>query len=152
MITGQANCCKTFMLKPLEIIYNAFNNPANDKCAWVDADNAEVIILQDFRRSSELICWKDLMLLQKISLQLMFASKKTCKFLLRAEEKLNLLGSITCAAIEKQKWWMFGGKYLNFTTESHNKREKIIFLLLDILVDWLFLETLTDFICNIWLK
>ena len=91
------------MLKPLEIIYNAFNNPANDKCAWVDADNAEVIILQDFRRSSELICWKDLMLLQKISLQLMFASKKTCKFLLRAEEKLNLLGSITCAAIEKQK-------------------------------------------------
>ena len=83
------------MLKPLEIIYNAFSNPANGKCVWVDADNAEGIILQNFRQSSELICWKDLMLLQKIILQLMFASKKTCKFLLQAEKKLNLLGSIT---------------------------------------------------------
>ena len=49
MITGPANCGKTFMLKPLEIIYNAFSSPANDKYAWVGADNAEVIILQDFR-------------------------------------------------------------------------------------------------------
>ena len=63
MITGPANCGKTFMLKPLEIIYNAFSSPANDKYAWVGADNAEVIILQDFRWSSELICWKDLLLL-----------------------------------------------------------------------------------------
>ena len=49
MITGPANCGKTFMLKPLEIIYNAFSNPANYKFAWVGADNVEVIILQDFR-------------------------------------------------------------------------------------------------------
>ena len=40
MISGPANCGKTFMLKPLEIIYNAFSNPANDKYAWVGADNA----------------------------------------------------------------------------------------------------------------
>ena len=63
MITGPANCGKTFMLKPLEIIYNAFSNPANDKYAWVGADNEEVIILKGFRWSSELICWKDLLLL-----------------------------------------------------------------------------------------
>ena len=63
MITGPANCGKTFMLKPLEIIYKAFCNPANDKYAWVGADQAEVIVLQDFRWSSELICWKDLLLL-----------------------------------------------------------------------------------------
>ena len=62
-ITGPANCGKTFMLKPLEIICNAFSNPANDKYAWVGADNVELIILQDFRWSSELICWKDLLLL-----------------------------------------------------------------------------------------
>ena len=63
MITGTENCVKTFVLKPLEIIYNAFSNPSNDKYAWVGADNAELIILQDFRWSSELICWKDLLLL-----------------------------------------------------------------------------------------
>ena len=51
------------MLKPLEIIYNVFSNPANDKYSSVGVDNAEVIILQDFRWSSELICWKDLLLL-----------------------------------------------------------------------------------------
>ena len=51
------------MLKPLEIIYHAFCNPGNDKYAWVGADNAGVIILQDFRWSSELLCWKDLVLL-----------------------------------------------------------------------------------------
>ena len=44
MITGPANCGKTFTLKPLEIICNAFSNPTNDKYAWVGADNAEVII------------------------------------------------------------------------------------------------------------
>ena len=66
MITGPANCGKMFMLKPLEIIYNAFSNPANDKYAWIAADNVELIILQDFRASSwssSLICWKDLLLL-----------------------------------------------------------------------------------------
>ena len=65
MITGPANCGKTFMLKPLEIIYNAFSNSANDKYAWAGADNVEVIILQDFRWSSQLIWWKGLLLLLK---------------------------------------------------------------------------------------
>ena len=51
------------MLKPLEIIYNAFSNAANDKYALVAANNAGVITLQDFRGSSELICRKDLLLL-----------------------------------------------------------------------------------------
>ena len=63
MISGPANCGKTFMLKPLEIIYNAFSNPVNDKYALVGAEKAEMVILQDFRWSSELICWKDLLLL-----------------------------------------------------------------------------------------
>ena len=63
IITGPANCGKTFMLKPLENIYRAFANPANDKYAWIGADKAEIIVLQDFRWSSELITWKDLLLL-----------------------------------------------------------------------------------------
>ena len=52
MISGPANCCK-----------NAFSNPANKKYAWVGADNADGVILQDFVWSTGLICWKDLLLL-----------------------------------------------------------------------------------------
>ena len=63
MIVGPANCGKTFMLKPLEHVYHAFCNPANDNYALVGADEAVVIVLLDFRWSPELICWKDLLLL-----------------------------------------------------------------------------------------
>ena len=48
MVVGPANCGKTFVLKPLEHIYHAFCNPANDKYTCVHADQAEVILLQDF--------------------------------------------------------------------------------------------------------
>ena len=58
MRVGPAYCGKTFLLKPLEIIFRAFANPANNKYARVGGDQAEVIVLQDFRWSSELICWK----------------------------------------------------------------------------------------------
>ena len=63
MITGPANCAKTFLIKPLEQIYRVFSNPANDKYGWVGADSAEVIILQDFRWCRDNITWKDLLLL-----------------------------------------------------------------------------------------
>ena len=62
MIIGPANCGKTFMLKPLELIY-VFSNPANDKYAWVGADTAEIMVLQDFRWCRDSIPWKDLLLL-----------------------------------------------------------------------------------------
>ena len=46
MIIGPANCGRTFMLKPLELIYDVFSNPANDKYARAGADTAEIIVLQ----------------------------------------------------------------------------------------------------------
>ena len=63
MIIGPANCAKTFMLKPLELIYDVFSNPANDKYDWVGADTAEITVLQDFRWCHDSILWKDLFLL-----------------------------------------------------------------------------------------
>ena len=63
LIVGPENCGKTFLLKPLEIIFRAFTDPANDKYGWVGSDQAEVIVLKDFRWTSELICWKDSLLL-----------------------------------------------------------------------------------------
>jgi len=63
MIVGRSNCAKTFILKPLKLIFNCFENPSNDKFAWVGADKADVILMQDFRYSKEFIAWKDLLLL-----------------------------------------------------------------------------------------
>ena len=64
MIVGPANCAKIFLLIPLLVIFNAFCNPANDKYAWVGADNCEVIFLNDFRWSPEVIAWKEFLLLE----------------------------------------------------------------------------------------
>ena len=63
IIVGPANCGKTFLLRPLEIVFKTFSNPANDKYAWVGADIAEVIFLNDFRWSSDLIKWNEFLLL-----------------------------------------------------------------------------------------
>ena len=63
LIVGPTNCGKTFLLKPLEQIFKTFCNPPNDKYAWLGSSEAEVILLQDFRWSIELVSWKDLLLL-----------------------------------------------------------------------------------------
>ena len=63
MIVGKTNCGKTFLLKPLLLLFDTFSNPAADKYAWVGADKKEVIWLNDFRWSRELIEWKSFLLL-----------------------------------------------------------------------------------------
>ena len=44
IITEPANCAKTFMLKPLQLIFSdsMFKNPANDKYAWVGSEKSSV--------------------------------------------------------------------------------------------------------------
>lgn len=63
IIVGPANCAKTFLLSPIQKIYEAFSNPATDKYAWLGAEKSEAIFLNDFRWSSELIAWKEFLLL-----------------------------------------------------------------------------------------
>ena len=63
MIVGPANCAKTFMLQPLQHIFDTFSNPANDKYAWLGAEKCQLIFLNDFRWNSEMIAWKELLLL-----------------------------------------------------------------------------------------
>ena len=43
MITGNANCGKTFLLNPLTLIFDTFCNPASGSFAWVGVHNAECI-------------------------------------------------------------------------------------------------------------
>ena len=61
MIHDPANSGKTFILSPLKIIYHAFCNPATGTFAWLGAEEAEVIFLNDFRWSQAVIAWADLL-------------------------------------------------------------------------------------------
>ena len=63
MIVGPANCGKTFLLLPLTTIFKTFSNPATTTFAWIGVQDSEIIFLNDFRWSSEIIAWKDLLLL-----------------------------------------------------------------------------------------
>ena len=47
----------------LTLLFFAFSNPATTTFAWMGAEQAEVIFLNDFRWSSQLISWHDLLLL-----------------------------------------------------------------------------------------
>jgi len=63
MICGPANSAKTFMLSPLTSIYKTFSNPACTSFAWVGAQEAECIFLNDFRWSPQVIQWHDFLLM-----------------------------------------------------------------------------------------
>ena len=63
MITGPANCGKSFILKPLKVIFDCFSNPASGSFAWVGVESKECIFLNDFRWSSQMIPWHDLLLM-----------------------------------------------------------------------------------------
>ena len=63
MICGPANSGKTFILNSLTSVYNTFCNPACSSFAWVGAENAECIFLNDFRWSQQIIQWHDFLLM-----------------------------------------------------------------------------------------
>ena len=63
MIVGPANFAKIFLLSPLQLIYKTLSNPANDKYACLGSEKSEVIFLNNFRWSSEIIFWKEMLLL-----------------------------------------------------------------------------------------
>ena len=62
LITGRTNCAKTFILSPLSVVFKgALCNPSSTKFAWLGADTAEVIFLNDYRWSPEQIKWDQLL-------------------------------------------------------------------------------------------
>lgn len=63
LIRGPANTGKTFILNPLNVVYKSFSNPATSTFAWVGAEKAEVIFLNDFRWNPQIIPWHDLLLM-----------------------------------------------------------------------------------------
>ena len=63
MLVGKSDCAKSFLLKPIELIFKTFSNPATGKYAFVGLDEKEVLFLNDFRYSSEIIAWSEFLLL-----------------------------------------------------------------------------------------
>ena len=63
LIVGPTNCGKSFLLNPLELIFNAFVNPATTKYSWTNLENKEVAFLNDFRWSPGSIAWSNFLLL-----------------------------------------------------------------------------------------
>ena len=63
LIVGPTNRGKSFLLNPLELIFNAFVNPATTKYSWTNLENKEVAFLNDFRWSPGSIAWSDFLLL-----------------------------------------------------------------------------------------
>ena len=54
MIVGPANTAKTFLLNPLLSMFHAFANPATGTYAWIGVQDAEIIVLNDFRDIGQL--------------------------------------------------------------------------------------------------
>lgn len=78
-IHGPANCGKTFILSPLKLVYEAFCNPATGSFAWVGAEEAEIIFLNDFRWSAKVIAWADLLQALEGDIVHLPAPKNFCK-------------------------------------------------------------------------
>lgn len=63
MILGESNTAKSFILQPLDVLFDCFLNPAADKYAWVGVNDKECILMQDFEFTEKLITWKSFLLL-----------------------------------------------------------------------------------------
>ena len=61
MLAGPTNCGKSILLNPLKDIFNAFVNPANSTFAWVGAETAEIVYLNDFRWNEKIMTWADML-------------------------------------------------------------------------------------------
>lgn len=61
LLIGRTNCGKSFLLRPLERVYNSLSNPATNTFSFSDVINKEVIFLDDFRYNrGKPLAWKDL--------------------------------------------------------------------------------------------
>ena len=59
IITGPSNCEKTFILDPLNTIFDTFTNPYSCKYAFVPVEKKELTLLNDLRWTPEMIPWSD---------------------------------------------------------------------------------------------
>ena len=49
LIIGRSNFAKTYLLRPLKLLFVTFCTPSNNKYAWIGLGGKEDIFLNDFR-------------------------------------------------------------------------------------------------------
>ena len=74
----KANTGKTFILFALKCIYQPFCNPATGTFAWVGAEQAEIIMLNDFHWNPSIIPWSDFLQLLEGDIVHLPAPKNFC--------------------------------------------------------------------------
>ena len=63
ILVGSWNCRKTFLFAPVQHMFKTFSSPSNGKYTWLEAEDFEVMFLNDFRLIQQMIPWSDLLLL-----------------------------------------------------------------------------------------
>ena len=58
-IYGPANSGKSFLVSPLKSVFKTFTKPATGTFAWMGVEDAEVVLLNDFRWHPSIIAWGD---------------------------------------------------------------------------------------------
>lgn len=61
LVKGESDCGKSFLFFPLKEIFHCFANPASSTFNWLGVEKAEVIFLNDFRWSPQVIPWFQLL-------------------------------------------------------------------------------------------
>ena len=80
-IHGETNCGKSFILSPLKLIYKAFCNPATGSFAWMGAEDAEIIFLNDFHWHPNIKAWADfLQALEGDTVHLLAPTNVCCRY------------------------------------------------------------------------
>jgi len=94
MIVGPTGCGKTFLSKPLNLFFKAFCNPGNDKYAFMNAVESEVIVLNVTFQHHKII-------------SAMFVWKRTRQFLRQARVPSPIKASATAEMMAWQPWNVF---------------------------------------------
>ena len=135
MIYGPSNSGKSFVLRPLQTIFKGmiFQNPSNDKYAWVGADKAKVFLLNDFRWSADCISWSNLLLLLEGDTVKLPAPKNhfaediliqtDVPIFLTCRGKITLPGDSEEVS-QENKMMEVRFKYFNFTHQFEEKDQK----------------------------
>ena len=135
LVTGPTNCGESFILKPVTKVFNTFDNPRRSSFARVGTEQAEVIFLNGFRRSSHLIPSRGLLHLLEGENVHLPASKAFCTGYITVSRHTNFCHIKQWNEIHQKwnycwmNWWQFNGKFLLivtfFKTISKNNQTEI---------------------------
>ena len=111
---GPANFSKTFLISPLKEIFECFVNPASGSFAWLGIEDAEVVLLNDFRWKPSLITWCELLQLFVAPKNLMSKDvilDKDTPFFATSNAPLALINGATIDRVNTEmmhvRWSMF---------------------------------------------